>query len=148
MFEEMRYIELSGEKYPIKCDLLVLEKIQDEFGDVADFENRMTGFEPKMDEDGEPVKSKDGRLIGYYKTPNVKVLSKALVWMIEEGIAIQKERGEKAQELERDTLLRKVDVSPRELGEMLQKEFARCFERKNKETTQGETMEENQEIAE
>ena len=28
MFEKTNYIELSGEKYPIKCDILVLERIQ------------------------------------------------------------------------------------------------------------------------
>lgn len=39
MFEELNYIEMSGKKYPIKCDLVVLEKIQDEFGDLNEFED-------------------------------------------------------------------------------------------------------------
>ena len=41
MFEELKYIELSGEKYPVKCDMVVLEKIQDEFGSLEEFEKRL-----------------------------------------------------------------------------------------------------------
>ncbi len=39
MFEELKYIELSGEKYPVKCDMVVLEKIQDEFGSLDKYES-------------------------------------------------------------------------------------------------------------
>ena len=36
MFEEMKQITLSGNAYPMKCDNLVLEKIQDKYGDLTD----------------------------------------------------------------------------------------------------------------
>ena len=38
MFESLKYIELSGEKFPIKCDMVVLEKIQEEYGNLDLFE--------------------------------------------------------------------------------------------------------------
>lgn len=49
MFEKMNQIKLSGDSFPLKCDLLVLEKIQDEYTDLGDFENRLTGFQPSKD---------------------------------------------------------------------------------------------------
>ena len=57
MFEELKYIELSGEKYPVKCDMVVLEKIQDEFGSLEEFEKKITPWEPKLDEAGEKIKN-------------------------------------------------------------------------------------------
>lgn len=44
MFEKTNYIELSGEKYPIKCDILVLERIQDKYEDLSEFENGLNGL--------------------------------------------------------------------------------------------------------
>ena len=70
MFEKLNHIELSGESYPIKCDLLVLEKIQDEYGDLSDFENKLTGFVPDIDEYGEYVRNEEGLLVGKRKTPD------------------------------------------------------------------------------
>ena len=50
MFEKTNYIELSGEKYPIKCDILVLERIQDKYEDLSEFENGLNGFTPAVDD--------------------------------------------------------------------------------------------------
>ena len=52
MFEEMNMIVLSGKEYPIKCDNLVLEKIQDKYEDLGKYENMLNGFVPELDEDG------------------------------------------------------------------------------------------------
>lgn len=136
MFEKLNHIELSGDIYPLKCDLLVLERIQEEFGDVSEFENRMIGFEPSIDESGEVKRNEKNQIMGFYKTPEIKVLKKALFWMVEEGIHIEKDPGKETPEITESDLMRKVDIPPRELGELLQKEFGRCFERKNKVTTQ------------
>ena len=46
MFEKTNYIELSGEKYPIKCDILVLERIQDKYEDLSEFENGLKRLYP------------------------------------------------------------------------------------------------------
>ena len=50
MFDKLNYIELSGELYPIKCDMIVLERIQDKYNDISEFENGITGFQPKIGE--------------------------------------------------------------------------------------------------
>lgn len=134
MFEAMRYIELSGEKYPLKCDILVLERIQEEYEDLSDFENKLTGFQPEVDEVGEFVRNEDGYMVGRYGIPDAKTVRKALVWMVQEGLDI-----EGKESVEEKELVRKVDISPVELGKLLRNEFSRCFERKNAQTTQGKT---------
>lgn len=137
MFEKMNYIELSGVKYPFKCDMLVLERIQDKYKDLAEFENELSGFIPGVDEDGEYTRNDEGRIIGYYGEPNMEALGDFLAWTIEEGIEIEKEESGAEMEIpERKKLIRSVDLAPRELMEILRKEFSRCFERKNGKTTQ------------
>ena len=133
MFETMNYIKLSGDKYPLKCDILVLEKIQEEYEDLSDFENKLTGFRPEVDEDGEIVKNEEGYMVGRYGIPDAKTVRKALTWMIQEGLDI-----EGKESVEEKELVRKVDLSPMELGKLLRNEFSRCFERKNEQTTQRE----------
>lgn len=137
MFEKLNHIELSGESYPIKCDLLVLEKIQDEYGDLSDFENKLTGFVPDIDEYGEYVRNEEGLFVGKRKTPEIKILRKVLIWMIEEGMEIEGEKNE----LSEKEIMRKADMSPGELGQILHEEFNRCFQRKNGQTTQGNPKE-------
>lgn len=89
MFEKVNYIELSGDKYPLKCDILVLEKIQEEYGDLTEFENNLTGFVPKRDEEGEIVRNEEGFMVGAYGIPDAKTLRKALMWMVQEGLEIE-----------------------------------------------------------
>ncbi|MGO5442877.1 hypothetical protein ACTQXY_05050 [Faecalimonas sp. LCP19S3_D12] len=137
MFEKVNYIELSGDSYPLKCDILVLEKIQEEYGDLTEFENNLTGFVPKRDEEGEIVRNEEGFMVGAYGIPDAKTLRKALMWMIQEGLEIE---GAQMEITEVD-LARKVDMSPVELGRVLRDEFSKCFKRKNGETTQRETEE-------
>lgn len=137
MFEKLNYIELSGIKYPFKCDMLVLERIQDKYKDLAEFENKLSGFVPGVDEDGEYTRNDEGRIIGYYGEPNMEALGDFLAWTIEEGIEIEREESGAEMEIpERKKLIRSVDLAPRELMEILRKEFSRCFERKNGKTTQ------------
>lgn len=137
MFEKLNYIELSGKKYPFKCDILVLERVQEKYGDLAEFENKLSGFVPGVDEDGEYTRNDEGKIMGYYGEPNMEALGDFLFWTIEEGIEIEREeRGEEMKVPEKKKLIRSVDLAPRELMELLRKEFSRCFERKNAKTTQ------------
>ena len=137
MFEKLNHIALSGTEYPIKCDLLVLERIQDKYKDLAEFENKLSGFVPGVDEDGEYTRNEEGRIIGYYGEPNMEALGDFLEWTVEEGIDIDREEnGSEMETPERKKLIRSVDLAPRELMEILREEFRRCFERKNGKTTQ------------
>lgn len=136
MFEGLKHIELSGEKFPIKCDLLVLEKIQDEYGNLTEFENQLTGFVVSKDKDGEPKRNDDGKLLGIYEQPKISVVNKALCWMVKEGLEIEAEqKKDKVREISDKELLRKVDMNPSQLGRKLHEEFIRCFAVKNEQTT-------------
>lgn len=142
MFEKINYIELSGVKYPIKCDILVLEKIQDKYTELSEFENKIRGFYPKIDEDGLVERNEDGLIVGISTTPDIKALKDALIWMVEEGIEIVNEESPEEYTLPLGTqLFRMVDIPPKELGEILHEEFNRCFVRKNAGTTQSQTTE-------
>ena len=142
MFNKLNYIELSGELYPIKCDMLVLEQIQDKYNDISEFENGITGFRPKIGEDGLPERNEEGLIIGMSGVPDIKMLKDGLIWMIREGMDIEKEEGKKERpELTDKQIMRKVDIPPKRLGKILHDEFNCCFARKNGETTQSPTTE-------
>lgn len=133
---EMNYITLSGKEYPIRCDMLVLEKIQDAFGDVSEFENKLMGFTPSVDKNGETKKDAEGRTIGISGIPDIRALKVALYEMIKEGTEVD---GTEFKE-KPETLLRAADMTPRELSIILHGEFMRCFQRKNQGTTQNKEM--------
>lgn len=134
MFEKLNYITLSGVKYPIRCDLLVLEKLQDEFGSISDFENKILNWEKKVHPDGKEERTA--------KLPDIYAVNEALYFMVDEGIEIHNETAEKKMEpVSRKEILRKADISFNTLAAQLHDEFARCFETKNRETTQKTTAE-------
>lgn len=136
MFDELNYIELSGKRYPIKCDLLVLEKVQDAYGSIGEFEEGLVTWEPELDEEGNRVKDKDGKDILHGKFPRVKTVNDALVWMAEEGetIAADAEK-RKPEAVNRDKIVREVDMALIDLANKLHDEFYRCFNLKNEAAT-------------
>lgn len=136
MFEGLSYIILSGEKYPIRCDLLVLERIQEEFGSINDFENGLITWEPKLDENGEEILDENGEVEVKGKFPDIKTVNAALYLMVNEGEAILAEQEErKPIERTKEEIVRKADAAPTALANVLHNEFYRCFHIKNQETT-------------
>lgn len=87
MFEEMNKIALSGKEYPIKCDLVVLEKIQEKYGDIGKFEDGLLTWEPVLDENGNQI-IENGKKKAVGKFPDVKTVNDALFWMASEGETI------------------------------------------------------------
>lgn len=136
MFDKLQYIELSGQSIPYKCDLFVLEKIQDKYGSLSEYENRLSGFTPSKDENGENIRNEKGYLVGTSEQPDISVLNDTLIWMVEEGLEIEREAGKETVSITNRGLIRMVDMSPRELSEILHEEFNRCFKRKNVKTMQ------------
>lgn len=126
LYEDMNHIVLSGNNYPIRCDLLVLEKIQDEFGDISEFENKLLGFTPAKKEDGTTKKDEQGRTLGISGMPDIHALTFALKTFVEEGMRCEEKKMEDSE-----NLLRMADMSPKELSTALHNEFMRCFQRKN-----------------
>lgn len=137
MFEELKFIELSGEKYPVKCDLVVLEKIQDEFGSLDVFEKKIYTWIPVLDEAGEKIRDENGNVETEFQMPDIPTVNTALFFMVNEGeeIAAEKE-GREPRSYSRNEIARKVDISPVRLALKLHEEYYRCFELKNEKTTQ------------
>nr|WP_302136802.1 hypothetical protein [uncultured Schaedlerella sp.] len=140
MFEELKYIELSGEKYPVKCDMVVLEKIQNEFGSLDKFETKIYPWVPILDAEGEKVRDEDGNVETEFQMPDIQTVNTALFFMVNEGeeIAAEKESRE-PHFYSRNEIARKVDISPVRLALKLHEEYYRCFELKNEKTTQDQT---------
>ncbi len=140
MFEELKFIELSGEKYPVKCDLVVLEKIQDEFGSLDVFEKKIYPWIPVLDEAGEKIRDENGNVETEFQMPDIPTVNTALFFMVNEGeeIAAEKE-GREPRSYSRNEIARKVDISPVRLALKLHEEYYRCFELKNEKTTQDQT---------
>lgn len=137
MFEELKSLTLSGEEYPIKCDLLVLEKAQEKYGSVDAFEKGLLTWENELDENGEKILEKDGKPKIKGKIPEAGVVLDALYWMANEGEAIMAEKEKRKQvKIERESLARKVDLMFTDLALELHEEFYRCFAVKNVKTTQ------------
>ena len=137
MFEELKYIELSGEKYPVKCDMVVLEKIQNVFGSLDKFETKIYPWVPILDAEGEKVRDEDGKVETEFQMPDIQTVNTALFFMVNEGeeIAAEKE-GREPRSYSRNEIVRKVDISPVSLALKLHTEYYRCFELKNEKTTQ------------
>lgn len=126
MFDEkLKEFELNEVKYPYKCSLLVLDRIQREVGDLVEAEDKLRGFKPKVDEDG-----LIDRTAGTFTLPSVELTCKFLSWMIEEGIDIS------GSELTAPTpkdLMRQDEYSLTELAPIVFREFEDCVtEKKSK----------------
>lgn len=129
MFEKMHTIELSGETFPIKCDMVVLEQLQEIYGDLGKFENRLLNLVTEKDDDGNDVVDKKGNKQYRSGMPDPKAVNDGLYLMVEEGLEIDGK-----DSIERKTLLRKNDKSLFELTDIIHKEFMECFKSKKSKT--------------
>lgn len=135
MFEkELNTITLSGKEYPIKCSILVLEKIQDKYETLEAFEEDLSIFEDTKE--NEEIK---------VRFPKITALCDALYWMVQEGEEITaEEEGRKPIKYKRESLVRKMDGSLFTTAQILKREFGRSFVSKNQKTTKTENTEKNQ----
>jgi len=137
---KMERIEIDGTSYPIRCDMNVLEEIQDERGiSISQFEREMIGAVILRDSEGKPQINEDMTLKLVKGNPKIKTLMMALELFINEGLAIEAEESGKAlkQVTEREMRI-KCDMSPEELSRILHDEFARCVAVKKKSSKREE----------
>ncbi len=139
MFEKPNTIALSGNEYPIKCDMLVLEKVQEKYGDLAKFEDKIRKFVPDKDEEGNLKRNEEGLIIGHFEYPEISALIDLTYWCICEGMEIEGLENE----LSRNELMRMIDITPLELSEIMHSEYVGCFARKNPQTAQSQTKKKN-----
>lgn len=121
---EMTKFSFRGDSFPIRCDLLVLEKIQDKVGDIMDAENMIRGFKPRVDSDG-VVDTTTGR----WTIPDIGLVTQSLVWMMEEARAVT--NGQYSIPTTQD-LKQQDDYTINELATLVYKEFSLCIAGKKK----------------
>ena len=124
---EMNKFEFRGDSFPLRCDLLVLEKIQDKVGDIMDAENEIRGFKPRVDSDGVIDTT-----VGRWTIPSISLVTQALIWMLEEAREIT--NGQYPIPSVKD-LKQQTDYTIGELATIVYKEFSLCIAGKKKKKT-------------
>lgn len=122
--ETMTKFSFRGDSFPIRCDLLVLEKIQDKVGDIMDAENEIRGFKPRVDSDG-VVDTTTGR----WTIPSIGLVVQSLIWMMEEARSITNGQYQipSVQDLKQQD-----DYTIGELATIVYREFSSCIAGKKK----------------
>lgn len=129
----LNHIEIDGVKYPIYCDLNVLELIQDNFTSINKFERDILGLTPLLDENGEIKRNEEGLILNSQGEPKIRAIVFGLYLMIKEGQRIDtRQTGKEWKELTIDDIRELCAVPFMELSEKLHAEFNRCFEVKKK----------------
>lgn len=129
--DKLTYIEVGKEKYPIKCDNLVLQQIQEEFGSVRLFEMALLGLATEKNPDGTDKRDDKGQLILKHVEPSIKAINFGLPLMVNEGLEIEAEqKNTEFKYLEDKEVIRLIQVPYLKLSEIMHKELARCFETK------------------
>lgn len=121
---EMNKFSFRGDSFPLRCDLLVLEKIQERIGDIMDAENMIRGFKPRVDQDG-VVDTTTGR----WTIPDIGLVTQSLVWMMEEARSVT--NGQYAIPSITD-LKQQDDYTINELATIVYREFSSCIAGKKK----------------
>jgi len=136
MIEKLNMITLENTSYPFKCDNLVLEVLQDEFGTLDDFEKKLNGWNPILDKNGEQKLDKEGKGLFRVGEPSMKAINFALPLMIREGIEIKNMKLKKPMEIPSDRTLIRMVENPIQVSKLIYEEYLNCFRVKNAETTQ------------
>lgn len=121
---EMNKFSFRGDSFPIRCDLLVLEKIQERVGDIMDAENMIRGFKPRVDADGVVDTT-----VGRWTIPDIGLVTQSLVWMMEEARSVT--NGQYAIPSITD-LKQQDDYTINELATIVYREFSSCIAGKKK----------------
>lgn len=136
---EMTKFSFRGDSFPLRCDLLVLEKIQERVGDIMDAENMIRGFKPRVDSDG-VIDTTTGR----WTIPNISLVTQALIWMLEEAREIT--NGQYAIPSVKD-LKQQTDYTIGEMATIVYKEFSSCIAGKKKKKTRRKSKTDTETVA-
>lgn len=125
---KLNTINLGGKKYPLLCDLNVLETLQDEFGTVSEFERKLLGVRYVKDSEGNLVYDDDGNARMELVEPSIKAIKIALVEMVNEGIAYEAySQGRSWEMIDELDVMVMCTIPYSDLANILHDEYKRCF---------------------
>lgn len=134
MYEKLNTVRIGGHKLPIKCDFNILQVLQENFGTLKQFEQKLIGMDPVLDKDGNPIyviDSNGEETIKFRTTePNLKAIALALPMMINEGRQQAEAQGEEIKDFDYKSAIKNADFSIVEVAVDLHNEYRRCFDRK------------------
>ena len=134
MYEKLNTVTIGGQKIPIKCDFAILQMLQDAFGTLKAFEQKLIGIDPVLDKDGDPIYEVDANGIESLKfkttEPNLKAIALALPLMINEGKIQAESQGEEVPDFDYKAAIKEADFSIIDVAVDLHNEYRRCFDRK------------------
>lgn len=126
--ERLKHFSVGKVKYPYKCDLLVLEKLQETFWNIFDYEMELKGLELMKDEAGNTIYNEDGTPNFKSKHFSFKALNAILPLMVNEGLEIEAhQQGKDFTPVDDKEFIRSLVVNPYELHSLVVEEFNRCF---------------------
>lgn len=129
------HITWNGKEYPVYCDLRVLEKIQNEFETITQFERALLGQEIVYDEDGNAERDEAGNLIKKDTEPSIRAAVRGLYLMMEEGRRIEESQGKEVDPVSEDDIMSYAG-NFYALGLLVHGIFMKCFASKKKEEKQ------------
>lgn len=137
---KLNTIEIDGESYPLYCDLLVLEQIQEQYVSINQFERDLLGYVILKDGNGNPLRNENGTFKMIQTEPRMKTIMLGLELMINEGIRIDNKQTGAEREYITKEYLAEVNERPyTELSDILHEEFNRCFAVKKNSTVKTKT---------
>ena len=89
--EKLKKIMIADKMFPIKIDLNVLERIQETYGTIHEFERQILGLKVARDSEEKIIYTKDKKPLLISVEPSVKAINTVLPLMINEGLAIEAE---------------------------------------------------------
>ena len=128
--EDLTRITIGDATYPIKIDLNVLEKIQNEYGSINEFEREILGLHYVKDEEGNQM-YEDGKPVIIQKEPSIKAIKTVLPAMINEGLEIEAERNRtEFIPVSNTEIISQCSIPYKMLAKIIHEEFKRCFSTK------------------
>lgn len=136
MLDELSYIKIGSKEYPILCNMIVLEGLQNKYGTLTDYEYALRGVSEVLDDDGIPVNDENGNVVLNYGTPSLEAIIDGVYPSICEGINYYNEINGESMDIPTELQIKRCIVSIMDMSLKFFKEFIKCFEVKNASTTQ------------
>lgn len=118
---KLERIPINGKELPIAIDMFVLEELQQKYGTLNCFENKLKGLKETVNDNGQPEIT--------HVESDIGVLNFALPLMVREGCDIENIKLEMTDK----EIVRNLEISHVELKKIVCQEFNRCFAMQKKE---------------